>query len=102
MSFRRIPKEIDPRRPPKRRGEDGDDDGGESKARSYGQYVEMTPDEVAELEDATGEVAREGASAAEDAGQSAARSAKRAVQDREAFEETTDEVSREDEESSRR
>ena len=63
MSFRRIPEEIDPRRPPKRveQSADGED---RPEPRSYGQYIEMTPEEVAELERATGEVAREGASPA--------------------------------------
>lgn len=93
MSFRRIPKEIDPRRPPKR-----SEPTSESEPRSYGQYAEMTPEEVAKLEETTDEVAREGAS--ETAGaDDEARSVKRKVQDREAFEEATDEVSREDGES---
>lgn len=59
MSFRRIPKEIDPRRPPKRRQSgDASEQGGE--ARSYGQYVDTTAEEIEEFEDLTGEVAREG------------------------------------------
>lgn len=94
MSFRRIPKEIDPRRPPKRRERSGE--GGESEARSYGQYAEMTPEELAELEEATDEVAREGGEADDSAEDDKRRTAKREVEEREDFEETTDEVSRED------
>lgn len=99
MSFRRIPKEIDPRRPPKRRNRDTDADA-VNEARSYGQYVEMTPEEIAELEAATGEVVREGASQGEaDADEASDRAARRQREAREAFEEVTDEVSREDGES---
>ena len=96
MSFRRIPKEIDPRRPQKRRRE-ADDNAGTSPARSYGQYIEVSPEELAELERATDEVAREGGSEA--AGDdSRSRSQRRQIDAREAFEEITDEVSREDSE----
>ena len=57
----------------------------------------MTPEEVAELERVTGEVAREGASPEPAAGSAVSdRSARRQVETQEAFEETTDEVSRED------
>ncbi len=96
MSFRRIPKEIDPRRPPKRveQSSDGED---RPEPRSYGQYIEMTPEEVAELERATGEVAREGSSPSSSQPQDATSlAAKRLVQAQEEFEEMTDEVSRED------
>ncbi len=97
MSFRRIPKEIDPRRPPKKRGESGNEKATASEPRSYGQYVEMTPEEVAELERATGEVAREGSeTSSDDAGILASWRAHREIEEREAFEDATDEVSRED------
>ena len=96
MSFRRIPKKIDPRRPPKRQARD-DDAGEQREPRSYGQYIEMTPEEVAELEEATDEVAREGSSTAKGTGEDAeARAARKQLEAQEAFEETTDEVSRED------
>lgn len=95
MSFRRIPKEIDPRRPPKqRRSREGD---ASAEPRSYGQYVDATPDEIAELERATGEVAREGASESATEAGASDRLERRALEAREAFEEATDEVSREDE-----
>lgn len=99
MSFRRIPKEIDPRRPPKRRERNNDADS-DSQPRSYGQYVEMTPEEVAELEEATDEVAREGSSEATvDVDAMSDSAARRRREAREAFEDATDEVSREDGES---
>jgi len=96
MSFRRIPKEIDPRRPPKRRAQtEGDED--RPAARSYGQYLEMTPAEIAELERASGEVAREGASPAGSQGPDPETlAAKQKVAAQEEFEEMTDEVSREE------
>jgi len=101
MSFRRVPREIDPRRHPKRRGgQDRDDESG--KARSYGQYNEISPEELAELERATGEVAREaGAGDSAESGDSTARQQRRSVEEREKFEDATGEVSREDEDSSR-
>ena len=91
MSFRRIPKEIDPRRPPKRRRER--DEESKSEPRSYGQYIEVTPEELAELERATGEVAREGATPSKAVDSDT--SARQRLEEREEFEETTDEVSRE-------
>ena len=102
MSFRRVPREIDPRRPPKRRGgEDRDAEGG-GEARSYGQYNEISPEELAELERATGEVAREaGAGDTAESSDPAARQQRRSVEEREEFEDATGEVSREDGDSSR-
>lgn len=94
MSFRRIPKEIDPRRPPKRRKDKDQNSEGSSEARSYGQYIEASPEELAELERATEEVAREGTS--NEAGDAATQGQRRSIEEREAFEEATDEVSRED------
>ncbi len=101
MSFRRIPKEIDPRRPPKRR--ERKDDGQErSEPRSYGQYLEIAPDELEELERVTGEVAREGAPESGD-GEEVERKQQRhkVIEEREEFEDMTGEVSREDGEPSR-
>ncbi|CAN5533018.1 hypothetical protein BH23CHL2_BH23CHL2_30980 [soil metagenome] len=95
MSFRRIPKEIDPRRPPKRRKDRDQDPEDLSEARSYGQYIEVSPEELAELERATEEVAREGAAGEAESG--ATRREQRSLEEREAFEDATDEVSREDE-----
>ena len=92
MSFRRIPKKIDPRRPPKREQDGGD----KSEPRSYGQYIEVSPEEIAELERATGEVAREGPEQVLEVEGGRDSSARRELAAREAFEETTDEVSRED------
>ena len=102
MSFRRVPKEIDPRRPPKRRGgQDRDEDSG-GNARSYGQYNEISTEELAELERATGEVAREAAAGDEaESSDPAARQQRRSVEEREKFEDATGEVSREDTDSSR-
>lgn len=97
MSFRRVPKEIDPRRPPKRRGEQNDETERSSNARSYGQYVDVSPDELADLEEATDEVAREGESQADvDRDAQASREYRRGIESQEEFEEATDEVSRED------
>lgn len=102
MSFRRVPREIDPRRPPKRRGGQSRDEESGGKARSYGQYNVISPEELAELERATGEVAREaGAGDAADSGDTTARQQRRSVEEREKFEDATGEVSREDEDSSR-
>ena len=89
MSFRRLPKEIDPRRPPKRREGEG------NEPRSYGQYIEVSPEELAELERASGEVVREGSTSLEPAGEED-RQRRADVAEREEFEEITDEVSRED------
>lgn len=97
MSFRRVPREIDPRRPPKRRGGHDRDAEAGREARSYGQYIDISPEELAELERATGEVVREGtAGDAGGSGNPAAREQRRAVEAREEFEDATDEVSRED------
>jgi hypothetical protein len=91
MSFRRIPKEIDPRRPPKRQRDH------DAETQADDQKVDRASDEVAQLERTTEEVAREGESpVAGDVG-GGSRSARRAVEAREAFEDATDEVSREDE-----
>lgn len=94
MSFRRLPKEIDPRRPPKRRGREGSDEEQQSEPRSYGQYIEISPEELAELERATDEVAREGSTPA-DAIPGGVSQRRRPDAAREEFEDTTDEVSRE-------
>jgi hypothetical protein len=98
MSFRRIPKEIDPRRPPKSRARD---EGGEepaSEPRSYGQYIEISPEELEELERASGEVVREGSTPPGVAPGVGGRQRK-STENREEFEDATDEVSREDSES---
>jgi hypothetical protein len=91
MSFRRAPKEIDPRRPPKRRERDGAE---EREPRSYGQFVEMTPEEIEEFERTTGEVARE----RERSGRGA-REAHDDVEEREEFEDLAGEPTRENGES---
>ena len=93
MSFRRIPKKIDPRRPPKRRSEQGD--GAKAEPRSHGQYIEVSPEEIAELERATGEVAREGTEQQGSQKEPRDISARQELENREEFEDTTDEVSRE-------
>ena len=56
----------------------------------------MTPEEIAELERATGEVVREGGGAIGPDADSDAHTARVELEAREAFEEATDEVSRED------
>lgn len=101
MSFRRVPREIDPRRPPKRNAAAGEaEERRTSTARSYGQYVDLSRDDLEDLEDVTDEVAREGSESDGDGDSDGdARSRRRTVEDREAFEDATDEVSREDGES---
>jgi hypothetical protein len=94
MSFRRIPKEIDPRRPPKRR-ERGEPGGEIPEPHSYGQYLDVSPDDVEELERATGEVAREGASVEADEAPAARQRHHKEIEEREDFEDMTGEVSRE-------
>jgi hypothetical protein len=92
MSIPRVPRDSDPRRPPRRDGEA--EESGQREGRSYGQSAPV-PELLDEFEEVTGEVAREGDEP--DAGDDKTGAAKRkTLRQLEEFEELTEEPVREE------
>lgn len=94
MSIPKIPRDRDPRRPPRREGDALENDG-EQKARSYGQFAPV-PELLEEFEEVTGEVAREGEELGDTADVQTARQERSRLRQLEEFEDLTEEPVREE------